>query len=223
MFSHCDGNFEIWNWRDGSRKLFETLETGAQDICFSPDGRYLTVGLQSRDVLIWDVRTGQLVKKLTGHAFWVNSVAFTSDGTGLFSGCASTILFSDVSFLRVGRLQKGDLQLENGIGKEEPQKPFGEHTVRPFAFHDVSSLTLLSSSQSPVYFVAVSSNGRWVISCSQDGVIHVSNVSTAELHREVRLYNGLDVLHFNPNSGCLAAAERKGTRVFLYGFEGILD
>ena len=34
------GRFEIWNWRDGSRKLFETLETGAQYMRFSPDGRY---------------------------------------------------------------------------------------------------------------------------------------------------------------------------------------
>ena len=216
------GKFEIWNWRDGSRKLFKTLETGAEDICFSPNGRYIVVGLQSSDVLIWDVRTGQLVKTLTGlGSSWVNSVAFTPDGSGLFSGGHPTVSFSDVSFL--GRLRDGKLQLENSTGREEPQKPFGEQTVRPFAFHDTFSLTLLSSSQSTGDFVAVSSNSRWVISCTRGGVIHVSNVSTAELHREVRLYDGLDIFHFSPKSGCLAAAEQKGTRVFLCGFEEILD
>ena len=97
----------------------------AYDICFSPDGRYIVVAVQSGDVLIWNVRTGLLVRRLTGHCDWVISVAFTPDGMGLFSGSYDqTVLFSDVSFLGDGKLK-----LDNGTGKEAPQRIFGKHTV----------------------------------------------------------------------------------------------
>ena len=42
--------------------------------------------MDNGDVLIWNVRTGQLVEKLMGHHHFVRSVAFTPDGMGLVSG-----------------------------------------------------------------------------------------------------------------------------------------
>jgi WD40 repeat protein len=35
---------------------------------------------------VWDVSTGSEVKVLKGHTGWVNSVAFSSDGTQIVSG-----------------------------------------------------------------------------------------------------------------------------------------
>src|SRR6266511_745547 len=90
---------QIWNCRDGSRRIFEDLGD-IKDIRFSPDGQYIAGALDSGDVLIWNVRLGQLVEKLMGDCEWVNSIAFTPDGIGLVSGGFNgTVKFWDVSFL----------------------------------------------------------------------------------------------------------------------------
>lgn len=50
--------------------------TGAiMELCFSPDGAHMYTGATDNTVAVWDVPTGQRVKKLKGHANFVNSVS----------------------------------------------------------------------------------------------------------------------------------------------------
>jgi hypothetical protein len=59
-----------------------------------------------------------------------------------------------------------------------------------------------------VEFVAVSSNSRWVASCSRNGVIYVLNPHSAELHCELRPHNKISewmCFDFSPITGFLAA------------------
>jgi WD40 repeat protein len=48
-------------------KIFEYLDMEIYDIRFRPDGQYIAAAAEDHDVLIWNVRTGQLVEKLVGH------------------------------------------------------------------------------------------------------------------------------------------------------------
>jgi WD40 repeat protein len=48
-------------------------------------------GLADNSVRVWDASTGAELKELKGHTDWVNSVAFSSDGTQIVSG-SMTIL-----------------------------------------------------------------------------------------------------------------------------------
>jgi WD40 repeat protein len=43
-------------------------------------------GSYDQSVRVWDVSTGVELKELKGHTDWVNSVAFSSDGTRIVSG-----------------------------------------------------------------------------------------------------------------------------------------
>ena len=62
---------EIWNCRDGSRKVLYESKL-LYDIHFSPDGKFIAAA--DSGVLLWNVRTGQMVKKLEGHCCLVLSV-----------------------------------------------------------------------------------------------------------------------------------------------------
>lgn len=49
--------------------------TGAiMELCFSPDGSHLYTCATDNTVAVWDVPTGTRIKKLKGHASFVNSV-----------------------------------------------------------------------------------------------------------------------------------------------------
>jgi WD40 repeat protein len=53
-------------------------------LAFSPDGRYLTVAPESRNIFVWDLQSGA-VCLLVGHESWTEGLAFTPDGQQLVS------------------------------------------------------------------------------------------------------------------------------------------
>ncbi|MDE2827370.1 MAG: hypothetical protein OXL40_08695 [Bacteroidota bacterium] len=65
-------------------------ETGhassVNSVVFSPDGTQLVSGSYDDTIRLWDVATGQEVRRFEGHRDWVNSVVFSPDGAQLASG-----------------------------------------------------------------------------------------------------------------------------------------
>ncbi|TVQ45181.1 MAG: WD40 repeat domain-containing protein, partial [Gloeocapsa sp. DLM2.Bin57] len=48
--------------------------------------RFLASGSWDKTLKIWHVETGKLIRTLTGHSNWVNSVNYSPDGRFLASG-----------------------------------------------------------------------------------------------------------------------------------------
>jgi len=127
----------IWNWRDGSRKTLEGVELGINDIRFSPNGRYIAAAMDygPASVLIWNVRTGQLVEKLMrGTRYeWVYSIAFMPDGMGLVSAASRAVRLWDISLFG---MDSSVSQVPNSRMEVDNSKEFvnfgGDHGVRRF-------------------------------------------------------------------------------------------
>src|SRR5262249_40600760 len=59
-------------------------------VAFSPDGRLLATGGLDRQVQLWDVATGRILRSLAGHRGPVETLAFAPDGKSLASGSSDT-------------------------------------------------------------------------------------------------------------------------------------
>ncbi len=55
-------------------------------VAFSPDARILASGSKDTFLKLWDAKSGQLLKTLTGHTGRVESLAFSPDGKLLATG-----------------------------------------------------------------------------------------------------------------------------------------
>jgi WD40 repeat protein len=55
-------------------------EAWVSSVAVTPDGQYVVSGSKDRTVRLWDLATGQEVRRFTGHESTVRSVAVTPDG-----------------------------------------------------------------------------------------------------------------------------------------------
>jgi WD40 repeat protein len=76
----------IWNMRDGSAKVLKDNFLIFWSVRFSSNGQFVATGNYDGTLRTWNVRTGQLVRRWTGHKGIVRSVTFTPDGMGLVTG-----------------------------------------------------------------------------------------------------------------------------------------
>lgn len=57
-----------------------------EQVCFSPDGKYIASASEDHTVKLWNARTGSCIRTFTEYDSWVIRVAFSRDGKTLVSG-----------------------------------------------------------------------------------------------------------------------------------------
>jgi len=173
---------EIRQMREEERGLLQKLVgLGILCLAFSPDGRYLASTSNDETVRVWEVATGQVVRRLKGREIGWESVAFSPDGQYLASGGGFTI------------------QLwEFATGQEM-------HLVR---MEVGGFMDTLARGKPRVRSVTFSPDGQYLAWGSGDGTVRLWDVATGQEVRqlEAKTTIGVSGIAFSPDGRYLAAA-----------------
>lgn len=70
----------VWRTDDGTQQRSLEAEGNIRAIEFSADGKRIAAGCDDNQLIVWDVESGEIVKKVNAHALPVYDVSFSPDG-----------------------------------------------------------------------------------------------------------------------------------------------
>lgn len=171
------------------------LEVGS--VAFSPDGEMI-VGSFGIPFRVWETQSGELIHELLGHGSYVNSVAFSSDGTQVL-----TSAWRENSF-RVWDVEHGievrRFEGHNGVVRAITISPdfdsryalsaSDDNTVRVWDLANGAEVKALPGHTADVYSAVFSpntDNGQLLATSGDDDLIRLWDIETGE---QIRQYAG---------------------------------
>ncbi len=225
------GRVTVWDMQEAKPIRTITRVLGAvNDLKFSPDGKLLAVagGQPSArgDLRLFDVKTGQLLANLGGHADVVNCVAFTNDGKMLASASFDkTVRIWDIAAHQL----KQTLSSHSDFVYSVAFSPKGDwlvtaskdRTVRLSDAKTGKSRLTFSGMNQDVLAVAVSPDGSKVVSSGYEPSLFWWNSTTGERSKR---QNGHDIavneMAFDQSGKLLASAGSDKTVRLWNGVNG---
>jgi WD40 repeat protein len=240
-----DGSARVWDV--GTGELLHSLDghsDGVISVAYSPDGSTLATGsgdgirapIGSRDstAKVWDVGTGTLLHSLEGHSHYINSVAYSPDGSTL-----ATASFDDTA--KVWDVDTGallhSLEVHSNRLLSVAYSPDGstlatgsiDSTAKVWDVGTGALLHSLEGHSSSVRSVAYSPDGSTLATASFDDTAKVWDVGTgALLHSLEGHSSSVRSVAYSPDSSMLATSFFDdttkvwdvGTGELLYSLEG---
>jgi WD40 repeat protein len=195
-------------------------------ICFSHNGKILAQGSEDHTIKLWDVSSGKLSKKLSGHTAGITSLSFSSDGRYLASG-------SDDNYFKLWQVNTGKILWSvfspgffDNIVAFSPDDKYVALASKPSGIIGEENLIILVESSTGkiirsfnehyygVNSISFSSDGSLIASGNDDKTIKISDVSTGEI---IKILEGhqLPVISVNflpiPNRKYLVSSSEDGT------------
>ena len=182
---------------------------------FSPDGAILAIG-GYKQVRMIDPSTGKLIRTLDGHADYVRSIVFSSDGKRLFAGGGPPQQWGEIKVWDVatGELLETMRSHKDCIyslafspdGKLVASGSYDKSLIIWDAQTGQELKTLLDHIDA-VFAVAFSPDGKLLTSASQDRTVKIWNVASGErLYTLSDALDGITSIAFSPSGEYLAAA-----------------
>jgi len=223
MTCSTDDSLRVWNlktreqigdaWLDGENEVWA--------IALSLDGKKVVCGCRDGSVKLWDIDTGKVIAKWTGHTSYVNSVCWNRDGGRVMSG-------SDDGTARVLDVESGKtvLAIETGLSEVEAAIYSPDMTViatggdsmdlKEFIkIWDAKTgklVTNLKGHTRKVFCLAWTADGSTLISGSFDYSIRTWNTTTwQQIHVLTGHTSAVSGIAISPNSPILASASWDNT------------
>ena len=83
------GSIHLWDVAD--RKVVREIKAGGGPFAISGDSKHLVSGDVDGAISVWSVESGKRIVRREGHGDRISSVAFSSNGSRLITGCADGI------------------------------------------------------------------------------------------------------------------------------------
>ncbi|MBW4681150.1 MAG: WD40 repeat domain-containing protein [Microcoleus vaginatus WJT46-NPBG5] len=163
----CDSTVKLWNLETGDRhrSLFG-YPLGVNAVAINSDGTMLAIGAPDGTVDLWDMETGKRLRTLCGQGR-VTAIVFSPDGKTLVSGNDNS--FSDTVFATPANKGNADAG-ESHAG-----------SINIWHLSTGKLLYNLCDPSVPVNALAISPDGKSLVSGHRDGTINIWHRSSRPL------------------------------------------
>lgn len=184
---------KIWQRETGQLKqVISDFETVVRAMDVSSDSEVLAAALLRGVVELWDTRTGDRLKTLTGHTDYVTAVAFAPGGRTLVTGSAGR----DRS-IRVWNVEKGEerysitpqtnghkdwvLDVDVASNGRVFASASADKTIKLWDVETGRLIRTFTGHSSWVRSVQISRNNDYIVSGSKDGSVKVWDLKTGTM------------------------------------------
>lgn len=184
-----DKTIRLWQTINGAcHHVFRGHSTAVNAVSVTPDSRFFVSGSEDGTLKLWSIRDGGCLRTFKGHSETVNAVAMSPDGAYIVSASSD------------GELRQWDLITGKCLQVFKRHPAWGDRdglnslirsSNSEFAYHDfIGHLGIATTYNTdsrdffghadPVRAVAISPDGRWLLSGSADNTLRLWRVKTGE-------------------------------------------
>ena len=157
--------------------LADAPAKGVQSAVFSPNGKWIALGMQNGQVQIWDFVTGRSSCSFLMHSARINALCFSRDGFLLASGGDDNlVVLYDLRRgepMRLERHKDGVRGLAFAPGDKTLVSTSNDGTILFWSVASRQLLLTLAHDNGPVSSVAFSRDGNLMATSGNDGTVRL--------------------------------------------------
>eukprot|EP01103_Thecamoeba_quadrilineata_P019048 TRINITY_DN7563_c0_g1_i1.p1 TRINITY_DN7563_c0_g1~~TRINITY_DN7563_c0_g1_i1.p1 ORF type:complete len:478 (-),score=63.94 TRINITY_DN7563_c0_g1_i1:235-1668(-) len=208
-----DGTVRVWDTRSGrTSQVLSGHTMSVTSVRWGGEGLIYSAS-QDRSIIAHDPNSGKQVKKLDGHAHWVNTLSLSTDyvlRSGAFDPMKPNVPTN------TNEAKKVALELwQKAKGEENERLASGsdDHTIILWnPSQSKKPINRMAGHQQPVNFVLFSPNGRLIGSASFDKSVRLWDGFTGNFLTAFRAHVGaVYQISWSPDSRMLVSASRDST------------